>query len=289
MPEESTLKPTLQREIRELESRKVAASVELDGVMGAINSGKRERAELEQDISLIQRRAQGESRLADEYQVRRVANETSLDEQHETMRGQTTEIAAREALVTALKREEVEYDAKSVVRDAKERTRLDTVLLEENTKVLEIRKTRAKEEKEVLRLRADYEKTVDDYQALVQNETTARNRITSLEKEDEVVTSQLESMRTQRKQYEDQTTALQGQKTVLEEDIKTLNAEIREKTKAKGDLELERQESQRLTDEKKVELDGITKSVFIIAERERKVNQKEAYIKDLYAKAGINY
>lgn len=285
----ATIKPSLQKEIRELNSRKEDANRDLDAVLASINSAKREKGELEDQLDIIRRRKEGDERIADEHQVRRLANEEVLDAQTDTLRAQNTEVAAREARVAELKREEAEFDARAGVREANERARIDALLTEERKSLTAITQKVEAEQAELDRIRVDYDKTVEDYQALVNNETQIKQRIASLEKEADAVLSTIESRRSERKQIEDQITALQAQKDELQKDIDSLNADMQAKTDQKAALEKERQAAQVALEAKAAELDARTKDIFVLAERERKVNQREDYIKGMYAKAGITY
>lgn len=272
-----------------LEKRRDALTASHSAELNALNETKAQLSDAERDLAGLGRRIETENGLVSEYTGRREKLEGILHDQTETMRSNTTEIAAQEATVATLKAEKAEFEAEAGVREAKERARIDALLEGERLELKKVQKTRADEEAELTRIRGDYNQTARDYRALVDKETATKDRIASLETELGAVRDQVNSTRAEKVQAEERVAALQTERESLNNELAALQGQIQAKN---DELVALRDEKKRLESEVaalSAQYEVEKTKLFIIAERERKVAAKEDFIKEKYKQAGIEY
>lgn len=284
---------TKQKELRELERQIDEARGQLSRNLNAINEAKAEMQEVEQERVNLGRKIEEDQRRAAEYEGRRVELETRLHELTEQIRDDQRLVSELETSVAALRKEEEDFRAARPEREAAERERLADLFAAERADLDRVRAVKEVEQDmrdAAIEERRTIERDLEGLQERM-NERTAE--LAALSRE---LAELSEEGAKKRAAHEREVATMNDTINSLSESVKTLTSQAAEldtaiaaKTAEAAGLDARIRELNAQAAEARKQYDLEKGKLFGIAERERRLTQKEEYIRQKYKDAGIEF
>lgn len=286
-------KEGLERDIQLLRSRKDHENNQLDLILRSVNEAKLEHERITDDIVILKRQRENDQKLTEEYQEKRIGNETVLDVQEADIRRNTTELSILTSKIEALKKEEAKFKEGASKREEAERARISTLMTKE---FADLKDDIAHVKSEANKAQKLIDDELKRHATLLEQNTTLKTENETLSKKvgganealENVSKALLEAEKT-KKSLGDTIATLESNKESLSNEVTALSAA---KAKNINDITEQTVQIKKLEEEinnKKVEFKKEEKRLFNIVEREQRINQRETFIKERYERAGVDY
>ena len=280
---------TAKKELIVINQRIGDAQKEFDQILQAINGVKEERDTIQSDIFRLQNIAKLENDRVEEYKKRREGYEKDLDEKNESKKVLVTAVSQleEEAKVKLFSLEQAKKLHAEEVNKVK--SEQDSLVNDARRKLSDLEVDMEEAKVSLANTLAQIKTKNEDIVVLTNQITTLDNSIDKLSKQESglvqqvmAMTEDIETMKNNVKKAqkdEEEAKALINELNITTDDLKAIKEAL--------ETEIEELKGQKATSE--AEYTASQNKIFALVEREEQLNQREAFIKEKYEKAGITY
>lgn len=287
MAEEKT---QLAHDIKVLVKQKQEADEALTRVLNATNTAKLEQERIDAELIDLKRRREEALRATEEMEQRRRNNETVIETQDVEIGRQVEKLETLTKKNKDAATDAAAFEAGAKDREERERKRIADMLEPEfaplRKELADIRKERDEAEAGKKDAEKARDTAKDELNTLTASIEANKSILADLEAKREAKERELLKVT---KELGETTTALTTQRDDLQARKAELTKELEDMTDRKTSLQKELEAEQAKVDAKIAEYKKEEKRVFAVADREVKLNQRIAFIREKYERAGIPF
>jgi len=280
---------TAKKELKVIMDRVDMEKAELDQVLLSINSAKGEMDALQSEIFRLQNTAKLESERVGEYKTLRGEYEKELDEKNEAKKVLSSGVTKVSEELKTKTAEAVKVQKETEGQIASLKTEQDSIVAEAKKKLSEIEVDVEEGKNELKSLLEEIAKKEQTHASFVSAIKQSGDKLGELKDQENSLTSQIENCKENLVLVEGYVKTAQNTETDVNTLIEALRATVDELTANKEALEDEIEVLKQQKVDAEAEYEVAQNKMFALSEREDKLKQREAFIKDKYEKAGVEY